>query len=280
MKREEAMKLVTCGFEELSQALAEGKSEALVAYLSVMARFHDYSFRNCLLIAKQRPKATQVAGFRQWLKMKRYVKKGEKGIGILAPLVYKRKDDEPPSDTPQSNNDSAKIVRGFKVVHVFDVSQTEGEQLPEFEEVRGDPGDWLLKLEEVVRAAGIELEYVDSLGGADGVSQGGKIAVVAGLPAAQTFLVLVHEYGHELLHRDERRKKTTKQIRETEAEAVGYVVSHVIGLDAKSHSSDYIQLYNGDSDTLSESMHLIQQTAARIVEEIHQVERKEVSHVA
>lgn len=293
MKREEAMKLATNGFDELSQALAKGKSDTLVAYLNVMARFHNYSFRNCLLIATQRPSATQVAGFRQWPKLGRHVKKGETGIAILAPLVYKRKSDEALSGAASADgptDGSPKVLQGFKVVHVFDVEQTEGEPLPEFEKVNGEPGDWLDKLEHVVRDADIELDYEESLGGAEGLSQGGKISVLAQLPAAEKFFVLVHEYAHELLHRGERRKETSKKVRETEAEAVGFVVSHAIGLDARTHASDYIQLYSGDTETLQESMQFIQQTAARIVEQLHAVdadateasvvEQTEVQHVA
>ena len=91
MRREEAMELASNGLEELSKALAQGKSESLIEYLDVMARFSSYSFRNSLLIVMQRPTATQVAGYRQWEKLGRNVRKGEKGITILAPLVYKRK---------------------------------------------------------------------------------------------------------------------------------------------------------------------------------------------
>lgn len=274
MKREEAMELVTSGFDELSEALAAGKSESLVAYLDVMARFHDYSFRNCLLIAKQRPTATQVAGYRQWPKLGRHVRKGEKGIAILAPLVYKRKDEERSSS---DEGDAEKVVRGFKAVHVFDIEQTEGDPLPTIEEVSGDPGEMLDRLEQAVRNAGIELCYAEQLGGAEGVSQGGKITVVASLAPAAKFLVLVHEYAHELLHRGERRQETNKMVRETEADAVGFVVARAIGLDACSHTSDYIQLYNGDTETLAESMHFIQSAAARIIEVLHhdvQVDRK------
>ena len=93
MRHEEALELATNGFEELSQALAGGKSESLTAYLEVMARFHNYSFRNSWLILLQRPTATRVAGFRQWEKLGRNVKKGEKGIGIFAPMIYRNKKD-------------------------------------------------------------------------------------------------------------------------------------------------------------------------------------------
>ncbi len=280
MKREEAMEMAKNGFDELNQALSEGKSESLLAYLNVMARFHDYSFRNCLLIAVQRPTATYVAGFQKWKQLGRHVKKGEKGIAILAPLVYKRKqDNESPStvSTDEAGEESTKALVGFKVVYVFDIEQTEGEPLPEFERVDGEPGQWLDRLEQVVRNAGIELQYEEYLGGAEGVSRGGSIAVLAGIPPAEKFFVLAHEYAHELLHRGERRKETSKTIRETEAEAVGFVVANVIGLDARSHANDYIQLYQGDAETLQESMHFIQQAAARIVEELHAIDTEQTS---
>ncbi len=274
MKRDEAMELARNGFEELSQALAQGKSDVLTKYLDVMARFHNYSFRNTLMILMQRPNATRVAGFRQWEKLGRHVKKGEKGIGIFAPMVYRNKDES--NDTMSDDNTGGakpgRTLRGFRVVHVFDLEQTDGEPLPEFAGVDGEPGDWLSKLEVVVRNAGIELEYTASLGGAEGRSEGGKISVLADLPASEKFCVLAHEYGHELLHKGERRKETNKTVRETEAEAVGFVVARAVGLDAKTHASDYIQLYQGDTETLEESMHFIQQASAKIIEALNRVE--------
>ena len=135
MKREEAMELATNGFEQLSEALAQGKSETLVAYLNVMARFHKYSFRNCLLIAMQRPAATHVAGYRKWEQLGRHVKKGEKGIAILAPMVYKQNAEEQAgneSSEAASSTDPKKVLRGFRAVHVYDVEQTDGKPLPEF----------------------------------------------------------------------------------------------------------------------------------------------------
>ena len=292
MKREAAMELATNGFEQLSEALAQGKSEKLVAYLNVMARFHKYSFRNCLLIAMQRPGATRVAGYRKWQEIGRHVKKGEKGIAVLAPMVYKQNAEEQAtgSSGEASANDPEKVVRGFRVVHVYDVEQTDGKALPEFAAVNGKPGDWLGKLEYVVRKAGIELEYQDNLGGAKGVSTGGKIAVLSDLTDADKCLVLLHEHSHEILHKGPRRKETSKKIRETEAEAVAFVVAQAIGLDAEQHASDYIQLYNGDGETLQESMDFIQQTATQIIEALHDVETdavesplpapEEVQHVA
>lgn len=276
MKREEAMELATNGFDKLSDALAQGKSETLVTYLNVMARFHKYSFRNCVLIAMQRSGATRVAGYRKWQELGRHVKKGEKGIAILAPMVYKQSADEQATGIGSSDevsaNDPAKVVRGFRVVHVYDVEQTDGKPLPEFATVDGDAGNWLEKLEHVVRAAGIELEYQDDLGGAEGISTGGAISVLANLSDVKKTLVLLHEHAHEWLHKGERRKETTKKIRETEAEAVAFVVAQAIGLDAKDHASDYIQLYNGDAETLQESMEFIQRTATQIIQALHDVD--------
>ena len=275
MKRDDALKLATTGYEELAGALAEGRSETLMRYLGVMGRFHNYSFRNCMMIAMQRPEATQVAGYRKWEQLGRQVKKGETGIGIFAPLVYRKKQDGANNGNKTKDdgeNGAEKSLQGFRVVHVFDVSQTEGEALPEFAQVDGDPGKWLVRLASVVQAKGIELEYVDSLGGAQGMSTGGKVVIVESLDAADKFMTLVHEAAHELLHRGARRNETTPKVRETEAEAVGFVVAQAIGLDAVRHAADYIGLYRGDADTLSESMGFIQKTATDLIEALNEAD--------
>jgi hypothetical protein len=96
MDRDEALKTSDEALKELSSALQQGKSEKLLEYLGMMSRFHNYSFGNCILIAMQKPDATLVAGFGKWKEMNRFVKKGEKGIAILAPLVGKKKMDAEP----------------------------------------------------------------------------------------------------------------------------------------------------------------------------------------
>lgn len=266
MKSDAALKQTEQGIEELVKALEQGKSETLLRFLEFQARFHDYSFRNCLLIAMQKPEATYVAGFRRWLELRRCVRKKEKGIMILAPLVRRRK---PDSKAAEADDESpAKAVYGFRAVYVFDVSQTEGEELPEFSRVSGDPGDWLDCLKGLVSMRDIELRYEESLGGADGISEGGKIALRAGMPAAEEFSVLVHELAHELLHRSERRKETTRKTRELEAEAVAFVVSHYVGLEGVQRSADYIQLYSGDKELLMQSLDHIQRVSAEIIESL------------
>lgn len=280
MDREEATKRSDDALAQLAKALSQGKSEALVQYLDTISRFHQYSFRNCILIAVQKPDATFVAGFNRWKDLGRWVKKGEKGIAILAPLVYRKKDAEQ-SDQPPNETEDPKVraLRGFKAVHVFDVTQTEGKDLPQLDmTVTGDPGERLSKLEDIVRSKGIELRYEEALDGALGTSHGGRIAVLSNLPKAETFAVLVHELAHELLHRGDRRKDTTKTVRETEAEAVAYVVCRTFGLQGK--SADYIQLYSGDTEVLQQSLELIRDVAAGIITELEKESSKEVQHAA
>jgi antirestriction protein ArdC len=261
MKRDEVQQLIERGVRDLNEALATGKSDRLQKYLDVMARFPSYSFNNTLLICLQFPEATRVQGFHGWRKLGRTVKKGEKGIGIIAPMVYRKED-------KASASSDDKSIRGFKVVHVFDVSQTEGEPLPEFAKATGDPGNNIVALESFIRSKGIQLDYEAIPGGADGVSKKGQIIVRPDLKPAETMMVLIHETAHELIHQADRRQETTKTIRETEAEAVANVVGQALGLQSLEQSADYIQLYNGDTQVLTESMDRIQKTAAHILEGI------------
>lgn len=262
MKREEATKLVDQGIAELDAAIQAGHSDILKQFLATLARFHNYSFGNVLLIACQKPGATHVAGFHAWRKLGRYVKKGEQGIAILAPMIW-RKDPEQASDLA---SDQARSLYGFKVAYVFDVAQTEGRALPEFASPVGEPGEWLDYLEDSIRSAGITLENDFLPGGADGGSRPGHIIVRPDLPSNERFAVLAHEFAHELLHqRTERRKSTNRTVRETEAEAVAYAVCLACGIDSTIRSADYIQLYQGGEDTLKESLTHVQQAATEII---------------
>ncbi|HMO84760.1 MAG TPA: ArdC-like ssDNA-binding domain-containing protein [Lacipirellulaceae bacterium] len=256
----ELLKLAGDALGELERDLAAGQSATLTKFLATLATFHNYSFSNVMLICLQRPDATHVAGFNAWKKLGRYVKKGEKGIGIIAPMVFGKAPDA-------AAEDEAPRIR-FKVVRVFDVAQTDGEPLAEFASIRGDPGEHLARLRDLVRQRQITLEYDDIAGGAQGVSRGGSITIRPDLAPAEDFAVLVHELAHELLHRKDRRAAATKTQRETEAEAVAFVVSKAVGLDCGSHASDYIQLYQGDAKLLSASLDLIQKTAADILADL------------
>ena len=268
-KRDDTLQLAENALKQLDEDLKKGKSDTLLQFLSTMSSFHSYSFNNQLLIMTQAPDATRVAGFNAWKKLDRFVKKGEKGIRILAPMIGKVKDvDE--SIELAAEGEPQKRVYGFRMVSVFDVSQTDGKPLPDIGQIKGEPGDHLPKLRELIVSKGISLEY-EKLNGPEGVSKGGTIIIDTELDPANEFSVLAHELAHELLHRGDRRESTTKTQRETEAEAVAFVVSQAFGVDTSARSNDYIQLYRGDSDLLAESLELIRSTSAEIISGLQQL---------
>jgi antirestriction protein ArdC len=218
--------------------------------------------------AFQRPDATRVAGLYAWNQLGRKVRKGEKGIRILAPMIgtKRKKDSEAEKDITKQNQP---VLVGFRAVYVFDVSQTEGAELPDLKErVKGDVGEYRERLIDFTIAQGIELEFKESIAPALGMSYGGKIAIFPGQAPAEEFSTLVHELAHEMLHKAERRTATTKTVRETEAEAIAFVVSQTIGLDAGRASADYIHLYHGNAALLTESLEVIQRAAALILSAI------------
>jgi antirestriction protein ArdC len=229
-----------------------------------MSRFHNYSFGNNLEIARQKPDATRVAGLYAWNQLGRKVKKGEKGIRILAPIVgvRRKKDEEAEKDLTAQNT---RAVLGFRNTFVFDISQTSGVDLPELHQVSGDPGENIERLSAFLKTQGIALVYNGKIAPALGCSYGGRIAILPGQPKAEEFSTLVHETAHEMLHKAERRTATTKTVRETEAEAVAFVVGKAVGLVTGTASADYIHLYHGNASLLAESLEVIQQTASVIL---------------
>jgi hypothetical protein len=248
----------------LIEQVRAGKSETLTAYLGAMARFHNYSFGNILAIARQRPTATRVAGYGTWRELGRFVKRGERGIQILAPMIgFRRREDAAEQEQETKHQ---RVLIGFRVVHVFDVSQTEGVELPEFEHsITGEVGAYRDRLSDFLAQQNIELEFNERIAPALGVSYGGKIALLPGQSKAEEFVTLIHETAHELLHRAERRTFTTPTVRETEAEAVAFVVGQAIGLEMGNASSDYIQMYDGNTNLLAESLEFIRRTAGVIL---------------
>jgi antirestriction protein ArdC len=263
MKVEQATQVASKAIEQLSQALASGQSGALKQYLGAIARFHRYSWHNVMLIAAQKPAATHVAGFNAWHKLGRFVKKGEKGITILAPVVRRNAEN---AERPETDESSTAV--GFRAAYVFDISQTDGRELPEIGRVGGDPRDYRERLGKFVAAQGIVLEYSEAIAPARGVSSGGKITLFPGLSPAEEFATLAHEVAHEMMHRAERRTSTTKCIRETEAEAVAFVVCSAVGLDTGTAAQDYIGLYGGDATLLAESLQYVQQASSQILDAI------------
>ena len=267
-KPQTSKEVIQANVQLLIEQLEAGHSEGLTAYLTAMGRFHNYSFGNILEIARQKPDATRVAGLYAWNQLGRKVMKGQKGIRILAPMIgtRKKKDTEANKDITRQNQP---VLVGFRAVYVFDVSQTEGAELPAFtERTRGEVGEFRERLIDFTIAQGIQLEFKDSIAPALGMSYGGRIAILPGQEPAEEFSTLVHELAHEMLHKAERRTATTKTVRETEAEAIAFVVSQTIGLDAGRASADYIHLYHGNAALLTESLEVIQRTAALILSAI------------
>jgi hypothetical protein len=263
-QRQTAKEIIAANVKSLIEQLEAGHSDALTAYLNAMSRFHNYSFGNILEIARQSPSATKVAGMYAWNQLGRKVKKGERGIRILAPIIgiKRKKDEDAEKDITKQNT---RVLVGFRNAYVFDVSQTEGAELPVMREVYGDVGENYDRLVSFIEHRGIELVFTENIAPALGVSYGGRIAILPGQSKAETFSTLVHELAHERLHKAERRTTTTKVVRETEAEAIAFVVGKAVGLEAGSASADYIALYHGNASLLAESLGVIQQTSAVIL---------------
>ena len=267
-KPQTSKEIIQANVNLLIEQLEAGHSEGLTAYLTAMGRFHNYSFGNILEIARQMPDATRVAGLYAWNQLGRKVMKSQRGIRILAPMIggRKKKDSETASKDAATNKP---ILVGFRAAYVFDISQTEGAELPNLSgRVQGDVGDYRERLIDFIAAQRITLEFKDSIAPALGVSYGGRIAILPGQDTAEEFSTLVHELGHEMLHKAERRTVTTKTVRETEAEAVAFVVSQTIGLDSGRAAADYIHLYHGNAALLTESLEVIQKTSALILSAI------------
>jgi len=256
--------LIQQNVDLLIQQLEAGRSDALTAYLTAMSRFHNYSFGNILEIARQKPDATRVAGMYAWNQLGRRVKKGEHGIRILAPIIgVKRKpQEEAEKDITKQN---VPVLVGFRNAYVFDISQTEGKELPEHASVKGDVGENSERLIDFINAQGIELEFNERIAPAMGVSYGGKIVLLPGQSRAEEFSTLIHELAHEILHRADRRTTTTKVVRETEAEAIAFVIGKAVGLETGTASAEYIQLYHGNASFLAESLEVIQKASAVIL---------------
>jgi antirestriction protein ArdC len=232
--------MATSNKVDVLQQLRDGiteltNSDAWQRYLDVQGRFHNYSWGNSLLIARQCPDATRVAGYRKWQALGRQVRKGERAIMILAPLVYKTKEE---NDTATETA----VVRGFRSVAVFDVAQTDGEPLPEIAK-RLQGSDPVFAFRRLERVAG-ELNYHVAIEPMNGAKNGEcrfvsrVIAIRSGIAPAQMVKTMAHELGHVVLHNPEEQRKRSvdRPTAELEAESVAYVVCRELGIDSGSYS--------------------------------------------
>ena len=222
------------------------QSEQFTEYLEFCSHFHSYSLGNILLIRWQRPAATFVAGYRAWQKMNRFVRKGEKGIAILAPCVYRDREDE------------TKTRIYFKTVYVFDISQTDGIPLPEINWRTTEQNAALQEaLTALVRDNGWKVAYTDDLDGAEGVCRHCTKTIT--LLRNTGTSTLVHEIGHMLLHDD--RTDLSREDKETEAEAVSFVVCTHFGLETAAPA--YLASWTEPGQ--------IKEHAERIIQTAHQI---------
>ncbi len=261
---------------------AARRSELFRNYLKTSAAFWNYSWHNQMLIWRQKPDASYVGGFNTWLKCGRYVRKGEKGIAILAPMFF---------------NDKRKMADGsegefkriwFKVVYVFDIAQTDGTPLPELPtKSTGERGEGMrARLLRFAESRGIAVRSVERccLNGAAGTSRGNQIEICTSETDATTqAATLAHEIAHSLLHWTADGKKITtregkpidKQQRELEAEATAYVVSSYFGI--QSPSEFYLASYSVTAAMLLEAVETIASTVKTILEGCQQTEPEGIS---
>lgn len=269
MKTEQARQLAKEKLEHLGAELERGHSATLRAYLATMAKLPAYSLHNLLLIAAQRPGAQRVAGFSTWQRLGRHVRKGEHGIAILAPVMKRQKRDSTSASATlrheHGENEQRETVVGYRAAYVFDVTQTEGAPLPEFAAVAGSPGPYTERLRGFVTQKDIQLRYAQDIAPARGACIGDTIVLLPDLSPGEHLATLAHELGHQMLHRHRGCEPISKTVRETEAEAVAFVVCEAIGLTTGSASADYVQLWGGDTKTLAASLDRIQRTAAEII---------------
>ena len=240
-------------------------SDTFKAYLDTQARFHNYSWHNTWMIYSQRPNAERVAGFKTWLTLGRHVRKGEKGIAIFAPMRFKKENDKGETED--------RIA--FRVVHVFDVSQTDGKELPTVEapNVETAADNLLADLVRVADSRGIAVTFQALSGGRYGTSAKGAIEVDNTHATGQQAKTLAHELAHEAMHWEDRGS-LTRSIAELEAESVAYVVSKHFGLDTSIRSSSYIALWNGDGKAMRESMDRIAKAARTIIDDCIAVQNR------
>ena len=281
--------------EEITDQLEKGvqeifESDKYKTWLSTMSKFHHYSLNNTILIAIQRPDATSVAGYQAWKRnFGRQVRKGEKGIKIIAPSPYKVKTEQDKIDpythmkVLDSNGDPVKEVveverPAFRVATVFDVSQTDGKELPTLgvDELSGQVNNFSMFFEALKQTSPVPVEFEDIKGGAKGYYhvQEQRIAIQEGMSETQTIKTAIHEITHATLHSAEKLKaegvQKSSQSKEVEAESVAYTICQHYGIDTSDYSFAYIAGWSSGKETaeLKESMETIRSTASDLINRI------------
>ena len=289
-KPAEKLKEIT---DRLEQGIAElFDSERYREYLKVMSKFHNYSFRNTVLIAMQKPDASLVAGFSAWKNnFGRNVMKGQKGIKIIAPSPYKIKQEmqkiDPHTQKPIIGKDGKPVteekeitIPAYKVVSVFDVSQTEGKELPDIavDELTGDVDRYKDFFAALEKTSPVPIAFENIEGGSHGYYhlEDKRIAINEGMSELQTLKTAIHEIAHAKLHdidlnapKDEQ-PRVDRRTREVEAESVAYTVCQHYGLDTSDYSFGYVAGWSSGRELseLKSSLETIRSAAAEIINSI------------
>ena len=290
-KPAEKLKEIT---DRLEQGITElFDSERYKEYLRVMSKFHNYSFNNTLLIAMQKPDASLVAGFSAWKNnFERNVMKGQKGIKIIAPSPYKIKQEmqkiDPHTQKPIIGKDGKPVteekevtIPAYKVVSVFDVSQTEGKELPDIavDELTGDVDRYKDFFAALEKTSPVPIAFENIEGGSHGYYhlEDKRIAINEGMSELQTLKTAIHEIAHAKLHdidlnapKDEQQPHVDRRTREVEAESVAYTVCQHYGLDTSDYSFGYVAGWSSGRELseLKSSLETIRSAAAEIINSI------------
>ena len=290
-KPAEKLKEIT---DRLEQGIAElFDSERYREYLKVMSKFHNYSFRNTVLIAMQKPDASLLAGFSAWKNnFERNVMRGQKGIKIIAPSPYKIKQEmqkiDPHTQKPIIGKDGKPVteekevtIPAYKVVSVFDVSQTEGKELPDIavDELTGDVDRYKDFFAALEKTSPVPIAFENIEGGSHGYYhlEDKRIAINEGMSELQTLKTAIHEIAHAKLHdidlnapKDEQQPHVDRRTREVEAESVAYTVCQHYGLDTSDYSFGYVAGWSSGRELseLKSSLETIRSAAAEIINSI------------
>lgn len=287
-KRADQLKEIT---ERLEQGVKDiFTSEMYTKYLLTMSKFHNYSFNNTLLIAMQRPDATLVAGYNAWKnKFNRYVKKGEKGIQIIAPAPVKEREEREKIDKDTGLtvlNESGepeievveRVIPRFRVTTVFDYAQTDGEPLPTLEvnELTARVKDYTLLKEAIEQVSPVPIRFGEIEGNAKGYYRhvDKEICVRADMGESQTIKTMIHEVAHAMLHDSDQMKQRGEEkdqlTKETEAESIAFTVCSALGIDTSDYSFPYVASWASGKELkeLKDSMDTIRLTAADFLEKL------------
>lgn len=287
-KRADQLKEIT---ERLEQGVKDVfTSEMYTKYLLTMSKFHNYSFNNTLLIAMQRPDATLVAGYNAWKnKFNRYVKKGEKGIQIIAPAPVKEREEREKIDKDtglavlNENGEPEievveRVIPRFRVTTVFDYAQTDGEPLPTLEvnELTVRVKDYTLLKEAIEQVSPVPIRFGEIEGSAKGYysHMDKEICVRADMGESQTIKTMIHEVAHAMLHDSDQMKQRGEEkdqlTKETEAESIAFTVCSALGIDTSDYSFPYVASWASGKELkeLKDSMDTIRLTAADFLEKL------------